>query len=137
MLALVFVLAGCGGSGGGLNAGTSRTPGQNGGSQLVANVSHAQIKVSGKTVTASVQVSIGGVAGKHIKLKWGLVDAEQNANSNNEKLLKAYVTTRAVVQHTESVQVPLPPHDYLIHFVLYAPNGSYLSAQDTEIFGGG
>ena len=84
--------------------------------------------------------SVGGVAGKHLTLSWGLVDALQGNESQDEiVLVRRYVTTKKVVTHTESVKIPLSRavSPLLVHFVIYAPDGSYLASDDTPDFGKG
>ena len=35
----------------------------------------------------------------------------------------------------ETVTIPKPtPTDYLVHFVLYAPDGTYLASSDSDVF---
>jgi hypothetical protein len=130
----VVLLAGCGGSGGG-GGSSSGTSGS-----LVASVSHAKAKtLASGAVVASASISVGGVAGKHLTLDWGLVDALEGNESQAEKLVRRYVTTKAVVTTTESITLPksVVVSPLLVHFVLYAPDGTYLASADTATFGPG
>lgn len=130
--AVALIAAGCGSSGG--------SPGGGGGGQkttsLVTDVSHATAGVQGKEVVASVQVKEGGHAGEHLSLRWGLVDAVSGVRSSQQDLLAAsYVTTSTVKSMTATVHFKLPtPTDYLVHFALYAPDGSYLASADSQVF---
>ncbi len=134
LVALVAALAACGGSKNGGGAGLSATSGG-----LVADVSKPQIVEGPEKITASAQIKVGGVAGKHLTLEWGLVDALQGNESQSEIVVRRYVTTRKVVTHEESVSIPTSKafKPYLIHFVIYAPDGSYLDSVDTKEFGKG
>lgn len=124
---LALGLAGCGGSGGGGS-----------GSGLVADVGKADVEVKGDRIVATTRVRVGGVAGRKLLLQWGLVDAEQGSESQQERVVDRYVTTRKVRSHDETLRIARPPVStpYLIHFVLYAPDGSYLDSSDTPDFGG-
>jgi hypothetical protein len=135
---LAFVLAGCGSSGG-KSTGGPGDGGSSGDSALVADVSHPDVKTVGSNIVASAQVKVGGVAGKHLTLEWGLVDALQGNESQQERVIRRYVTTRKVVTHTESISIPLSraTSPLLVHFVIYAPDGSYLDSADTKDFGKG
>jgi hypothetical protein len=137
--ALAFVLAGCGGSNGGTGNGGASGDNSNSGSGLVADVSHPKVETRGDTIVASAQVRLGGVAGKHVTLDWGLVDALQGNESQQERVVRRYVTTRKVITATESVRIPVrvATSPLLVHFVLYAPDGTYLDSVDTEDFGKG
>ena len=126
-------LAGCGGSGGGGSSSGSSW-------SLVAKVSHAKAEtLPSGAVVASATISVGGVAGTHLTLDWGLVDAQEGNESQAEKLVRRYVTTKQVVTTTEKVtlakSVVVSP--LLVHFVLYAPDGTYLASADTPTFGPG
>ena len=138
---VVLVLAAasaCGGSKNAGDAGQSASGGQ-AGSGLVAKVSDAKVAVQGSNEVASVKVALGGVPGKHLTLEWGLVDALEGNQSQEERLVRHYVTTKQVVTHDESIKVPLSQavSPLLVHFVLYAPDGSYLASDDKADFGGG
>ena len=99
----------------------------------------AKVQVEGTNEVATAKVSVGGVAGKHLTLSWGLVDALQGNESQDEIVLKRYVTTRKVVSTVETVKIPLSRavSPLLVHFVIYAPDGSYLNSDDTPDFGKG
>ena len=136
---LVLALAACGGSNGDSNGGppgggaSSRTP------SLVAKVQDAKVQVEGKDEVASAKVSVGGVAGRKLTLQWGLVDALQGNESQDEIVLHRYVTTKNVASGVQSVRIPLSRANtpLLVHFVLYDTDGAYLSSDDTPQFGKG
>jgi hypothetical protein len=136
LVLLVLAASACGGSKNAGNGGASASAGQGG---LVANVSDAKVAVQGTNEVASAKVAIGGVPGKHLTLEWGLVDALEGNQSQEERLVRHYVTTKNVVTHMESVKIPLSQavSPLLVHFVLYAPDGSYLASDDTPDFGKG
>jgi hypothetical protein len=133
LAAAVAVLAGCGSSG-------SSSSGDSGSSQtsssLVADVQSAQATVQGKKIAASSDVKVGGKPGTHLTLKWNLVDAVSGVRASEEdEIAKRFVTTADVVKETVNVTGPLPvPTDYIVHFALYAPDGSYLSSADSKVF---
>ncbi len=136
MTFLVFVLAfvaGCGGSGG--SKGTS-SQAPSGGGHLVTRVQHASAKVDGGTVVGTVKVTEGGKPGQHLTLRYGLVDAVSGVRaSESERLAAKYTTTSSVDTKEVTVRFPKPtPTDYLIHFALYGPDGSYLASSDTDVF---
>ena len=137
LVVLVPAVAACGSS----SSGSSGAPSTSGNSRsaLVATVSQAKVGVQGTNEVASAKVSVGGVAGKHLTLSWGLVDALQGNQSQEERVLRRYVTTRNVVTAVESVKIPLARavSPLLVHFVIYAPDGSYLASADTPDFGKG
>jgi hypothetical protein len=137
LVVLVLAASACGGSKNAGNGGGSASGGGHGG--LVANVSDAKVAVQGPNEVASAKVAIGGVPGKHLTLEWGLVDALEGNQSQEERLVRHYVTTKNVVTHMESVKIPLSQavSPLLVHFVLYAPDGSYLASDDTPDFGKG
>ena len=126
LAAVTALAAGCGGGGGG-PAATGR---------LVGKLSRVGVSLSGGTVVATARVSEGGVAGRRLTLKWGLVDAVAGRASQEERVAARYTTTRTVVTRDETVRFrrPLVPGDYLIHFVLYKPDGSWLDSADTDEF---
>jgi hypothetical protein len=138
LLVLVLAASACGGS---KNAGSSgaKASGGKSSSGLVATVSDAKVSVQGTNEVATAKVSVGGVAGKHLTLSWGLVDALQGNESQDEIVLERYVTTRKVVTRVETVKIPLSRavSPLLVHFVVYAPDGSYLASDDTPDFGKG
>jgi hypothetical protein len=139
-LAVLFVLvlaaSACGGS---KNAGGQGSAGGASGSGLVSSVSDAKIDLEGSNEVATAKVSVGGIAGKHLTLSWGLVDALQGNQSEDERVVRHYVTTKKVVTTVETVKVPVARavSPLLVHFVLYAPDGSYLASDDTPVFGKG
>jgi hypothetical protein len=135
---LVLAASACGGSKNAGSGGASASGGSSS-SSLVASVSQAKLSVEGTNEVASAKVSVGGAAGKHLTLSWGLVDALQGNQSQEEKVLRRYVTTGKVVTSVESVKIPLSVavSPLLVHFVVYAPNGSYLASADTPDFGKG
>jgi len=95
--------------------------------------------VQGSNEVATAKVKLGGVAGKRLTLSWGLVDALQGNQSEDERVVRHYVTTKKVVTTVETVKIPLSRavSPLLVHFVLYAPDGSYLASDDTPDFGKG
>jgi hypothetical protein len=130
----VLVLTSCGGGGSGQGSAHTSHSG------LVAELSDAKVDVKDKTVTASVHVGVGGLPGRRLTLKWGLVDAISGVRaSQDERLIRRYVTTANVQEHDATIRFPFPSEatDYLIHFVLYAPSGAYLASLDTADFGPG
>jgi len=130
--AAVALLAGCGSSSGSDSSGSS---GQTS-SSLVAKVDNATANVQGKKVVASSEVKVGGKPGTHLTLKWNLVDAVSGVRASEEdEIAKTFVTTTDVKKETVNVTGPLPvPTDYIVHFALYAPDGSYLSSADSDVF---
>jgi hypothetical protein len=136
---LALVLAACGGSSGSSGNNGSNNANSKSGAGLVADVSHPKVETRGDTIVASAQVRLGGVAGKHVTLEWGLVDALQGNESQEERVVRRYVTTRKVSTTTESVRIPvrIATSPLLVHFVLYAPDGTYLDSADTDDFGKG
>ena len=136
LVVLVLAVSACGGS---KNAGSGGSSASGANSGLVATVSGAKVSVQGSNEVASAKVSVGGVAGKHLTLEWGLVDALQGNQSQEERLVRRYLTTKKVVTHVESVKIPLSVavSPLLVHFVIYAPDGSYLASDDTPDFGKG
>ena len=136
LFALGLAASACGGS---KNAGSQGSAGGNSGSSLVASVSDAKVEVQGSNEVATAKVKLGGVAGKRLTLSWGLVDALQGNQSEDERVVRHYVTTKKVVTTVETVKIPLSRavSPLLVHFVLYAPDGSYLASDDTPDFGKG
>jgi len=134
VFALAAALAGCGGSGSGSSSSES---GGATGSSLVAKVEHADAKVDGGSVVGTAKVTEGGRAGQRLALRYGLVDAVSGTRaSQDEKLITRYTTTAAVAKKDVSITFPKPstPTDYLVHFVLYGPDGSYLASSDSPVF---
>lgn len=132
-LALALVAAGCGGSSGSKSSGGA--PAASSGS-LVTKVEHASAKVEGASVVATVKVTEGGKADEHLTLRWGLVDAVSGVRASESEVLAAkYTTTASVTSHDVTVHFAKPtPTDYLIHFALYGPDGSYLTSTDSDVF---
>ena len=56
--------------------------------------------------------------------------------SEDERLVARYTTTAAVSRKDVSIRFRKPdtPTDYLLHFVLYGPDGSYLASSDSPVF---
>jgi hypothetical protein len=129
LLALVLVLAGCGSSSGGSSGGHKTK-------SLSVKVDHAKADFVGGKITASVHVSEGGRPGEHLTLRYGLVDAVSGVRASEaEKLAARYTTTSTVEDHDVTVKIAKPvPTDYLVHFALYAPDGSYLASDDSNVF---
>lgn len=132
--ALVLVAAGCGSKSGN---GTSNGSEPQSSTKLVTKVEHASAKVEGGSVVGTVKVTEGGKPGEHLSLRYGLVDAVSGVRASQEERLAAKYTTRASVT-TKDVTVrftkPDTPTDYLMHFVLYGPDGSYLASSDSDVF---
>jgi hypothetical protein len=103
----------------------------------VTKVEGASAKVDGPSVVATVKVTEGGKPGQHLSLRYGLVDAVSGVRASQEEVLAAKYTTAASVE-TKDVTVkfakPDTPTDYLLHFVLYGPDGSYLASSDSDVF---
>ena len=133
---LVVALAACAGGSSDSSGGSSGSgKGANG---LIAKVAKAQVKVANGTAVATTTITVGGVAGKPVVLQWGLIDALQGGESQAERVIHRYVTTKAIKTYPASVRVPMKTifNPSLVHFVLYAPDGSFLSSSDTPEFGG-
>lgn len=135
VILLAASLAGCGGgkSSSSSGGGSSTNAGHG---TLVTSISHAKVDASGNPVVATVQVRIGGKAGEHVVLHWGLVDAVSGVRaSDQEEVAARYTTTSAVETHDVTVKFKRPvPTDYLVHFSLDAPDGSFLSSTDSDVF---
>ena len=134
LLVLVALAAGCGGSSG--NGSSSGTPAGATGT-LVTKVEHASAKVEGASIVGTVKVTEGGKPGERLSLRYGLVDAVSGARASQEEQLAAkYRTTASVNRKDVTVRFPKPstPTDYLVHFVLYGPDGSYLASSDSDVF---
>jgi hypothetical protein len=56
--------------------------------------------------------------------------------SQEEELAGKYTTTTAVNTFGVTIRFAKPdtPTDYLLHFVLYGPDGSYLASADSDVF---
>ena len=133
LAALVAAVAGCGGSGSSSSSGGSQADSS---SSLVTKVDHAKAEVVGQSVVGSVRVTEGGEPGQRLSLRYGLVDAVSGVRaSQEEKLVATYTTTPSVATKDVSIRFPKPsPTDYLVHFVLYGPDGSYLASSDSPVF---
>jgi len=133
---LASALAACGG--GSSDSGGGSSGNGKGAGGLIAKVAKAHVEITNGTAVATTRISVGGVAGKHVVLQWGLIDALQGGESQAEKVIHNYVTTRAVKSYDETVRIPMSTiyNPSLVHFVLYAPDGSFLSSSDTPDFGG-
>lgn len=135
VVALVLLAAGCGGGGGGSTSSGGAAAGSS--AQLVTKVEHASAAVKGASIVATVKVTEGGKPGEHLTLRYGLVDAVSGVRASQEEQLAAkYTTTTAVNSKDVTVRFPKPsvPTDYLLHFVLYAPDGTYLASSDSPVF---
>jgi hypothetical protein len=131
-VAFVLALAACGSSSSSSSSGgTGPTS-----SSLVAKVSNAKASFAGSQIVASADVEEGGHPGEKLTLRYGLVDAVSGTRaSEQEQIAARYVTTSQVKKLTETVKIPKPtPTDYLVHFVIYAPDGSYLASSDSDVF---
>ena len=135
-VALVTALAACGGSSSSSSSGGTDTSTGATSSSLVAKVSNAKASFEGSQIVATADVEEGGHPGEKLTLRYGLVDAVSGSRaSEQEELAARYVTTSQVKKVTETVKIPKPtPTDYLVHFVLYAPDGTYLASSDSDVF---
>ncbi len=135
---LVLAVAACGSNGRGGDAGGGSSGSGKGAGGLNAKVAKAHVTITNGTAVATTTVTIGGVAGKHVTLEWGLIDALQGGESQAEIVLRRYTTTRAVHQFPAVVRIAMKTiyNPSLVHFVLYGPDGSFLSSSDTADFGG-
>ena len=136
LTAILFVaaLAGCGGSNRSSSSAGSST--NTSGGTLFTHLSHAKVDPSGNPVVATVEVKVGGKAGEHLTLHWGLVDAVSGVRaSDQEEVAARYTTTSSIETHDVTVKFKRPvPTDYLVHFSLDAPDGSFLSSTDSDVF---
>jgi hypothetical protein len=138
LFVLVPALSACG-SGGSSSPGASgsgggaKTPG------LTARVSDAKVKLVGSNYVTSAKISVGGPPGKKVTLQWGLVDALQGNESQDEIVLRRYVLTKQVKTDVETVKIPASRANspLLVHYVLYNSTGAYLASDDTPDFGKG
>jgi hypothetical protein len=134
LIGLVVLAAGCGGtsdskSSSGSPAGAS--------GKLVTKVANASATVEGASIVGTVKLTEGGRPGEHLALRYGLVDAVSGVRaSQDERLAAKYTTTASVVSKDVTIRFPKPdaPTDYLLHFVLYGPDGSYLASSDSDVF---
>jgi hypothetical protein len=135
---LVACLAACGGSSSSSSSSSGETGTTTGptSASLVAKVSHAEASFQGSQIVASTEVEEGGHPGEKLTLRYGLVDAVSGSRASEEEQVAArYVTTSQVKKVTETVKIPKPtPTDYLVHFVLYGTDGSYLASSDSDVF---
>ena len=140
VLVAVVALSACGGSGGssgsgssGGSSGASKVPG------LTAKVSDAKVKLIGANYVTSAKVTVGGLPGKKLTLEWGLVDALQGNESQDEIVLRRYVLTKVAKTETVTVEIPVSRANspLLVHYVLYNTTGAYLASDDTPDFGKG
>jgi hypothetical protein len=134
MLPLVVFAAGCGGSAKSTSPDATSPPASGG---LVTKVESASARVEGASIVGAVKVTEGGQPGQHLTLRYGLVDAVSGVRASQEEAFAAKYTTTASVA-TKDVRVrfakPDTPTDYLLHFVLYGPDGSYLASADSDVF---
>jgi hypothetical protein len=133
LVTLLVLAAGCGGGG---SKGGSGPQAPAAGGNLVTKVEHASATVQGTSVVGTVKVTEGGKPGEHLTLRWGLVDAVSGVRASESELLAAkYTTTASVDSHDVTIRFAKPtPTDYLIHFALYGPGGSYLTSTDSAVF---
>jgi hypothetical protein len=134
VVVLVLIAAGCGG-GTNNTSGSAASPSSSG--SLVTKVESPSVKVEGTKVVGTVKVTEGGKAGEHLTLRYGLVDAVSGVRASQEEELAAkYTTTKAVNTFGVTIRFAKPDAatDYLLHFVLYGPDGSYLASADTDVF---
>ena len=135
-IGLAAALAACGGGG---SSGSSSSSGgsSSGGSSLVAKVEHADAKEDGTSILGTVKVTEGGHPGERLTLRYGLVDAVSGTRASQDEVLAARYTTKGSVSSkdvTIRFRKPNVPTDYLLHFVLYGPDGSYLASSDSPVF---
>jgi hypothetical protein len=135
---LVLAVTACGSNDRGGDAGGGSSGSGKGAGGLIAKVAKAGVKVTNGTAVATTTITVGGVAGKHVTLQWGLIDALQGGESQAEIVLHRYTSTLAVKQYPAVVRIKLKTilNPSLVHFVLYGPDGSFLSSSDTSDFGG-
>jgi hypothetical protein len=136
IVGLAAALAGCGSSGSSSSGDSGGSSGA-GGSSLVAKVEHADAEEDGPSIVGSVKVTEGGHPGEHLSLRYGLVDAVSGTRASQDEVLAArYTTTGSVSTKDVTVRFRKPnvPTDYLLHFVLYGPDGSYLASSDSPVF---
>jgi hypothetical protein len=134
LVVLGVTVTGCGGSSG---SNSSGAPASGAAGNLVTKVEHASAKVDGKSIVGTVKVTEGGKPGEHLALRYGLVDAVSGVRASQEERLAAkYTTTASVDSKDVTVRFPKPdtPTDYLLHFVLYGTDGSYLASSDSDVF---
>ena len=102
----------------------------------MTKVESASAKVEGSSIVGIVKVTEGGKPGQRLTLRYGLVDAVSGVRaSQEEKLAATYTTTASVDTKEVTIRFAKPdtPTDYLLHFVLYGPDGSYLASADSDV----
>lgn len=106
---------------------------------LTAKVTDAKVEQVGSNYVTSAKITVGGVPGKKITLEWGLVDALQGNESQDEIVLRRYVLTKQVKSDVQTVKIPVSRANspLLVHYVLYNTDGAYLASDDTPDFGKG
>lgn len=136
LASLVAALAACGGSSSSSSSSPSGTSTSAKTTSLVASVSHAKASLQGSQIVASADVEEGGHPGEKLTLRYGLVDAVSGVRaSQDEQVAARYTTTAQVKKVTQTIKIPKPtPTDYLVHFVLYGSDGSYLASSDSNVF---
>jgi hypothetical protein len=142
VFALVLALSACGGSSGSSSGGSGSASGGGGGAKvpgLTAKVSDAKVQLEGSNYVTSAKITVGGVPGKKLTLEWGLVDALQGNESQDEIVLRRYVLTKQVTTDVQMVKIPVSraTSPLLVHYVLYNTDGAYLASDDTPDFGKG
>lgn len=136
-IAIAAVLAGCGSSGSSSSGEPSGGSTTGGTTSIVGKVEDAKADVDGGSVVGTVKVTEGGPAGKHLTLRYGLVDAVSGTRASQDEVLAARYTTNGSVSSkdvTIRFRKPAVATDYLVHFVLYGPDGSYLASSDSPVF---
>jgi predicted metal-binding protein len=138
-LVLVVALSACGGSGGNSGASGGTSGGGTKVAGLVAKVSDAKVEKQGSNYVTTAKVTVGGIPGRKVRLEWGLVDALQGNESQDEIVLHRYVLTRQPKTDVQTVKIPASraTSPILIHYVLYDQDGTYLASDDTPDFGNG
>jgi hypothetical protein len=139
IVAAALALSACGSSSGGSSGGGGGSPGAVKIPGLISKVSDAKVSLVGSNYVTSATVTVGGIAGKKLKLEWGLVDALQGNESQDEIVLRNYVLTKAPKTETVTVKIPASRANspLLVHYVLYNTDGAYLASDDTPDFGKG
>lgn len=103
---------------------------------LSASLGKADVEVAGGTIVTSTSVRIGGVPGRKLTLKWGLVDVLSGRASVQDRVAERFTSTAATVKRDVVVRFPRPvtPSHYIVNFALYGPDGSLLDSSDTGEF---
>lgn len=135
----VLALSACGGSSGSSSGSSGGSPGAPKIPGLTAKVSDATVKRVGSNYVTSAKITVGGLPGKKLTLEWGLVDALQGNESQEEIVLRRYVLTKVAKTETVTVKIPASRANspLLVHYVLYNTSGAYLASDDTPDFGKG